>query len=402
MDAGHVLTNFPHIVENVIKYLSTSDLDSCAQVCSLWKTMAVIERSRREKEYVALFYRALSRTYIEEMNSNIILEDSLKRDLSERPKAQFCLVFASDYLVNDFYKFGPAYSDASHPDEFRKITKEELDQKRNDSKTFIQTAVKHLIPDECKTMLVIAPGVIGCQSDFLGDKREENYGFSGVVFPFIYGLRIFNFSVDQNNCDISKFIPNGIDIKCLLVFASQHESCVYHRAIRYCLSRQKRKLAVGGTLIPGIPEGANIIAFCGESVEAASVTIETTILGLAGENRQEYIETEVTNKLKKFRLTGLLKHECFAFMFTSASLGHFYHKKYLLESSIFQKLYPEIPLIGIYGYGEIAYNYLPNVPCDIDNNGWYKLVNNFVQPLWNNGKYISYNFTVFVLISLKI
>lgn len=93
MDAGHVLTNFSHIVENVFKYLGKSDLDSCAQVCSSWKTMAVIEMSRREKEYVALFYRALSRTYIEEMNSNIILEDSLKRDLSERPKAQFCLVF---------------------------------------------------------------------------------------------------------------------------------------------------------------------------------------------------------------------------------------------------------------------------------------------------------------------
>lgn len=401
MDVGHVLSNFPHIVENVFKYLSTFDLNSCAQVCSSWKTRAEIEKSRREKEFVALFYRELPRTYIEEMNSNIIQEDSLKSDLSEGSKTQFCLVFASDYLVNDFDRLFPSRFDTRHPAEFKSLTKEELAQKRNDSKTFIQTALKHLVPDECKTMLVVAPGVIGCRSDFLPDKREESYGFSGVVFPFIHGLRIFNFPIERNNRNISKFIPKGIDIKCLLVFASQHEFRHYDYIISSCLSRQKSNLAVGGILIPGVePEGGNAVAFCGESVEAASITIENTVFDLAGENNQAYIKTEITDKLKKFRLTGLLKHECFAFMFASATLGHSFHMKYHLESSIFQMLYPEVPLIGIYGYGEIAYNYLPNVPCQ--DNDPFKLVKNFVQPLWCNEKYISHNPTVFVLISLKI
>lgn len=404
MDVGHVLSNFSHIVENVFKYLSTFDLKSCAQVSSSWKTMAEKEISRREEEYVALFFRVLSHEYIEEMNLNIIERDSLKSDLSDqqRSKAQFCLVFASDYLVNDFDRlFFSSYDTRDLLAEFQRLTKEELGQKRNDSKTVIQTALKHLVPDECKTMLVVAPGVIGCKTDFLPDITEESHGFSGVVFPFIRGLHIFNFSVHPNNCDISKFIPKGIDIKCLLVFAPQHESRLYDNTIRSCLSRQKGRLAVGGVLIPGIePEGGNIVAFCGESVEAASIAIETTIFGLAGEDSQAYIETEITSKLKKFRETGLLKHECFAFMFASATLGYSYRTKYLLESSIFEKLYPEVPLIGVYGYGEIAYKYLPNIPYQhIDP---HKLVNNFVQPFWCNEKYTSYNPTIFVLISLKI
>lgn len=401
MDVGHILSNFPPIVENIFKHLITFDLNSCAQVCSLWKTTAEIEKSRREREYACLFFRVWSRTYIQKMDSNVIQEDEQLRE-QKGLKAQFCLVFASDYYVNDFDKLYAFHLDMRHPAEFEIPPKDELAQKRNCTKTVIQTALKQLAPDKCKTMLIVAPGVIGSESDFIPGKTEENYGFSGVMFPFIHGLRIFNFPVDPNNCDISELIPKGIDIKCLLVFAAPHESCHYKSIISSCVSRQKHRLAVGGVLIPGVePEGGNIVAFCGESVEAASIAIETNVLRLEGDDREAYIDREITSKLELFQDTGLLKHKCFAFMFTSATLGHSFHEKYLLESSIFQKLYPEVPLIGVYGYAQIAHNYLPNI--SYKTNGLYKQFNGFeVRPLWYKGSYVTNNPTVIVLISLKI
>lgn len=48
MEGGYVLSNFPPIVENVFKYLSQRELNSCAQVCDLWKRVAETEKSHRE------------------------------------------------------------------------------------------------------------------------------------------------------------------------------------------------------------------------------------------------------------------------------------------------------------------------------------------------------------------
>lgn len=58
MDIGHILSTVPPIVENIFTNLNRRELDSCSQVCELWKRVAETEKNRRED--IAWFFQVQS------------------------------------------------------------------------------------------------------------------------------------------------------------------------------------------------------------------------------------------------------------------------------------------------------------------------------------------------------
>ena len=244
------------------------------------------------------------------------------------------------------------------------------------------------MPKTCQTTFCAASGIIGCRQDgdhFSPLEIEDGYGISGIMIPRAPGVHILKFPMDGKQSDLSKLIPSDLAIKCLLVFMTPHENTHYDKIMQSALLRQNSNVALGGAFVDRSESGCgSCVAFCGDGVEAASIVI-----------KPKDKEAEIESKLKLFQETGLMKDKCFAFMFACVARGYYLYKKYNVESLIFNKMYPDVPLLGVFGNGEIGMDYLPNIPSDHQVLRIGKLVR-------ARKKYLHSYTTIFVLISLKL
>ena len=95
------------------------------------------------------------------------------------------------------------------------------------------------------------------------------------------------------------------------------------------------------------------IVFCGtrEQVKVASIVVEP------------WSETsdEIEAKLKKLKDTHIPHRHSLAFMFACIGRGQHFHEGVAnVESGLFRKLFPNTPLFGFFGNGEIGFDYLPD------------------------------------------
>ena len=97
------------------------------------------------------------------------------------------------------------------------------------------------------------------------------------------------------------------------------------------------------------------LIFAGEGIEAASVILPPNVKN----------ESKVNKELLKLKACENLdldhpNSHSFAFMFACCGRGkHFHNDKGNVESKCFKALFPNTPLIGIFGEGEYGWNYLP-------------------------------------------
>ncbi|XP_053979460.1 F-box only protein 22-like [Hylaeus anthracinus] len=68
----------------------------------------------------------------------------------------------------------------------------------------------------------------------------------------------------------------------------------------------------------------------------------------------------IEQRLRTFKSHTCLKKHSIGFMFACCARGQSMFKEWNVESSIFKKLFPEVPLVGCFGDGEFGENSLPN------------------------------------------
>ena len=103
------------------------------------------------------------------------------------------------------------------------------------------------------------------------------------------------------------------------------------------------------------------IVFNGPSLHVASV-----ILGQKVKN-----EKAVERELKRLKDSNVQSGQTIAFMFSCCGRGHYFYKKNNVESTVFRRLFPGIPLLGFFGNGEIGHEHLPQLrtaDCNIDDD----------------------------------
>ncbi|XP_035226642.1 F-box only protein 22-like [Stegodyphus dumicola] len=295
-----------------------------------------------------------------------------------RIQPYFCIAFATSGYLSSFEKLFPTFRYSSEPAKKKARNNYYL---RDYLRAVKEKALKEHLPDQCPVSIIISPGIVGCRKNAVPLEVEEGTALSGLLFPQVPGMEIHHFAVDGRRYNIDKLMPTDASVKCLLVFLTQRGSSIAVKLVQSCLEREDGKVAVGGAIVDRTESlTGTVIAFCGPSVKAASVI-------LTKEDKKEQFE----HKLKKFQETDLLNSEnkCFAFMFVCVARGFHLHKEHNLESSVFHKLYPNVPLIGLFGNGEIGINYIPSM-CE----------NNLDQQ--KSARYLHSYSTVFVLVSVKV
>ncbi|GFS93784.1 f-box only protein 22 [Trichonephila clavipes] len=264
--------------------------------------------------------------------------------------------------------------------------KEEITAKFETFKeTVIRTAFKGFLPDKCEVTFSVATGIVGSNADGVTMEIENGPSMTGIFIPKVEGVTINKCCLNKRNFRASAFIAQNAPMKALLVLSTSKGAITANNLIKSCCSDDgSLKMAVGGAIVERSEcFVGSVVAFSGPNVEAGSIIININ-------DKKE----EITAKLETFKETGLLKHKCFAFMFACIARGYSFHLEHNVESSIFRKMYPNIPLIGLFGNGEVGYNYLPNFPMEKTLRA-----GSFGR---HERKFLHGYTSVFVLISLKI
>ena len=93
------------------------------------------------------------------------------------------------------------------------------------------------------------------------------------------------------------------------------------------------------------------LAFCGENIEVASVLIESSVRA----------RDKIDAKIRTLKETGIrVDKHTIGFMLACVGRGHHLHHTGNVEADIFKRHFPGVPLFGVFGNGEIGYNYLPD------------------------------------------
>lgn len=100
---------------------------------------------------------------------------------------------------------------------------------------------------------------------------------------------------------------------------------------------------------------------CGEFAFCVGITLTGAIDSWSIIVGKNYKTKEcVEQRIKSFRSRVRLKKHSMGFMFACCARGEYMFDECNVESTIFKKYFPEVPLVGCFGDGEFGRNSLPN------------------------------------------
>ncbi|XP_050049582.2 F-box only protein 22-like [Dermacentor andersoni] len=406
---GNLLRTSAEISERILSYMNCRQLCVCAQVCSLWNTTA--KRLNSKRSSVVHCFEPLKR------KRKVCSRGEHSRDFSGNATKSFiqsmtdawsepgrALVFGTQYL----YRYLSPPQKASPVNSHRVACWSEVTQR-----------VASLLPPPCFLLLGTAGGVIGTNASGCPIELERGEGVSGMLLParLPEGVRAQPFLVRRDHVspenrpsdwfatDMFKSLvglPVGeeaVDVKCVLWFTvsdvafGENYQLMYDMVTDVVASCGMRRFALGGAVLEQmtVNNGLNGIdhsilcaglCFSGDSVRAASKIVAPSVKGA------EAVERE----LAKFRLDtgfdGWDKSCTFGFMFACVARGARHHGKTNVEADAFARVFPGVPLMGVFGNGEIGVNYVPTdqqllAPVSRKENCFHGYTTVFVLLSWS-------------------
>ena len=133
------------------------------------------------------------------------------------------------------------------------------------------------------------------------------------------------------------------------------------------------------------------ISFCGPDVKMASVLIDKNVVEVK----------DVERLLTTLKNTHIPAQNSVCFMFACMGRGYYHYNEENVESQVFRKLFPNTPLFGFFGNGEIGYDYLPDYSKSDSHKGALIITNSEddEETLPHPTLYHAYT-TVFCMVSL--
>ncbi len=216
------------------------------------------------------------------------------------------------------------------------------------------------------------------------------------IYPFEIA-RNAKISADISRSDLHHLlggVPDNIPIRCVIFFFIRHQSHT-NDCINKLLEYYPSVVIIGGFIDkiyhndrqnqPKKSSNTCGIILTGDTnhLNIRQIVLENHI------NRHE----DIKNKLKQLKSIENKSSLSFAIQISCVARGsNFHNNEQNVECSLFRNLFPNTPLIGIFGNGEIGHDYLSN-----DNNQ----ISQQQQIKTNKNLFLSYS-TVFSFISLNL
>ncbi|KAJ8417329.1 hypothetical protein AAFF_G00285560 [Aldrovandia affinis] len=356
--AGYVLSNVAEVVERILTFVPTKSLLRTACVCRLWRNCARrVLRTQQRISWVSATGcgsgegHVLCRNLAEEVEVRWTMGHVLCRNLAEEVEniyllPQTVLLMADSETINGqdcCYKQKKARrTDGSDPVE----------------------ELSALFPRGCEILGIATPGVVltpsGSCSSLPQEYQDGEAGFA-LMFPSMDGvtMRPFHFckqSFSQAALEEAGLVGNP-DLRVVLLFGYEAFKSGAARFLNKVLEplAQSSALIAGGhveTVFTHPREccgrgsyGVVGLALSGPRIQGASVLLDQDVSS----------EKSAEVAVQRLKAANIPERNTLGFMFACVGRGHnYYGGQRNVEASTFHKVFPNTPLFGFFGNGEIG------------------------------------------------
>nr|XP_037283164.1 F-box only protein 22-like [Rhipicephalus microplus] len=377
---GNLLRTSAEISELILSFLSSRELGVCAQVCSLWNATA--KRLKNKRSRVVYNFEPIKR------KRRVDPQGEQSRDIPPSKAKSFIqsmkdswsepghtLVFGTRLLHR--YLAPPQITSVRRPCRLKHCSE-------------VAERLASFLPPDCFLLFGAAGGVVGMNASGCPIELERGEGISGVLLPakMPEGVRVRPFlvrrdHVSRQNRPVDWFatdafkslvgLPVGgdaVDVKCVLWFTvndvafGENYQLMYDMVTDVVASCGMRRFALGGAVLEHMAvnnglKGADHAVLCaglsfsGDSVRAASKIVAPTVEGT------DRVERELMQFRHESGFDSWDKSSTYGYMFACVARGARLHGKTNVESEVFSRVFPGVPLMGVFGNGEIGLDCVP-------------------------------------------
>ncbi|XP_029808313.1 F-box only protein 22 isoform X2 [Suricata suricatta] len=343
-----VLGNLAEVVERVLTFLPAKALLRVAGVCRLWR-----ECVRR----VLRTHRSVTWISAGSADAGHLEEHCLVRVVAEELENVHILPQTVLYMA-DSETFISLEECRGHKRARKRTTMEGA------------FALEKLFPKQCQILGIVTPGIVVTPMGSGNNRPQEiEIGESGfaLLFPQIEGIKIqpFHFIKDPKNLTLERHqltevgLLDNPELRVVLVFGY---NCCKVGASNYLqrvvstfsdmnvilaggqvdnlasLTSDKNPLDIDATGVVGL-------SFSGHRIQSATVLL----------NEEVNDEKTAEAAMQRLKAASIPERNTIGFMFACVGRGfQYYRAKGNVEADAFRKFFPNVPLFGFFGNGEIG------------------------------------------------
>ncbi|XP_034043084.1 F-box only protein 22 [Thalassophryne amazonica] len=356
---AYILSNVAEVVEKILTFVPTKSLLRIASVCRLWRNCARrVLRTQQQLAWVSASgpsnndLHVLCSILAQEVENVFLL-----------PKTVLTMVDSESFNGQAYcYRQSKATKCRHSPDTVEELTM--------------------LFPKGCDIMGVATPGIIltpsGSCSTPPQEYQEGEAGYA-IMFPSMEGVNIRPFHFCKNSFSQTALKEAGLvdnpELRVVLIFVYEAFKSGGAHFLNQILEplAQSKALTAGG-LVESVfspsrqccsqgAYGAVGLAFSGAKVQGASVLLDQDISSSKA--------AEAT--IRRLKAAKIPERNTLGFMFACVGRGqNYYSNQSNVEADAFRKVFPNTPLFGLFGNGEIGCDRIVKddyTLCDTDSDG---------------------------------
>jgi hypothetical protein len=354
----------------IFTYLSIKSLNTCMCVCKSWYKLANEIKHKRKNTIQTILYYSATNENLSELTTKLCTQlDSFT------VQPELSLIFLTN-TTDDEVSFINQEDENSQPRPSKK------------PKTVIKPSnlLKKLLPPS-KNVLMYTAGILGTNynntSTLEIETLNDELGISGIFFPKSEHYRI-NLLKLKNRTKIPEFRDvkqfneyfsvkeeEEEELKYLVLIGDRKCKIKLDGLFKFINEKMRKKFAICGSYIDKFEftDGSDddfshgskiemiILAFIGKS----NLNISQIVIPYADEDEEKCeLVTQKINELKT-RASISENQTTFALQIACLSRGQaYYSNEENYESKVFKSFFPNIPLVGLFGYGELGVDYFKN------------------------------------------
>ncbi|CAF3781042.1 unnamed protein product, partial [Rotaria magnacalcarata] len=371
-----LFTTIYDITRAIFRHLPIRSVDSCSLVCQSWTDISRLTKSHRHTIHTLTYpSNPLSTTTT---CSNLLhdFDDFISLYVNNHlwSLPTFALVVSTNILASKgFYSSGNSPPPIKHP---RRVHSEAGNSKRITERFGISQALIRHLNKSCKVLMIAADGIIASTENNQSNEIESNDAV-GILFlphfpPDVLGVYPFEIpstaqiASDMSRSELHRFlgsVPDDVQIRCVIFFFVQRQSYAVD-CIKKLLEYYPSQIAIIGGFVDKINYDDRQIHTSRTSYDACGIVItgDKKRLHIGEVLLENHIRTREQIRDKLNELKYLETNPCLSFAIQISCIArgsNYYNDEQNVECSEFRKLFPNTPLIGVFGNGELGHDYLP-------------------------------------------
>ncbi|CAF1350418.1 unnamed protein product [Rotaria magnacalcarata] len=375
ISSNDLLTTIYDISRAIFRHLPIRSVDSCSLVCQSWTPIARLTKEHRHTihtlSYPSDFSTLTSQNSYDLSDFDSYISSYISNKLWSLPS--LALVVTTNSLDRKGFI---SLSSSPPPVKHSKRTRSQATARETEILNISQALIRHL-NKSCKIFQTVSSGVVVTSDENQSYEIEIGNAMGVLFFPKfpsnIFGIYPFEIkyntkiSDSMSRSDLHHLlgrVPDDIPIRCVIFFFTGRQS---HSVD--CIKKLLEYYSTDVVIIGGVVDK---IRYHDRENQQKSLVYNTCGLALTGDRKhlnikqillRSHLGTREAVKEKLKQLKSIENNECLSFGIQVSCVARgeeFYNGEKNVECSEFRSLFPKIPLIGIFGNGEIGHDYLLN------------------------------------------